>query len=119
MKIIRITGLLFLIGISLYIITVPIHEAVHYILLVIEPEARPLEYHALDYESFSEGRLGFVTWAGNEKLFNDFTHELLAWIVQYTIMFTIACTVMPHLIRVMIRKEWLCLEKIDDKKLKE
>ncbi|GEM_PF-5790845 len=113
MKIIYFTGLLFLIGISLYIITIPIHEAVHWVLLTIEPEAKPLEYHIYDYKCLSEGHLGLVTWAGKQKLFNDFTHELLANIIQFSTMFIIAYMLMPHIIKFAIKREWLNLKTME------
>lgn len=78
--------------ILIFIVTVPLHEAVHYAIATIEPQVTPSEIHLFDSESLKQGYLGFVVitenypGAFNDRLpFMSVIHELLAYLSQIVV----------------------------------
>ena len=81
----------------------PVHEAVHWVLFSIEPDAEPLEYHVFDYNSFKRGYLGYVSWDGKMRIFNSFSQELIANTIQLLVAIPISYLITMFLLKRVVK----------------
>ena len=81
----------------------PVHEAVHWVLFSIEPDAEPLEYHVFDYDSLAKGYLGYVSWDGKMRIFNSFSQELIANTIQLLVAIPISYLITMFLLKRVVK----------------
>lgn len=73
----------------LLIITIPLHECVHIVILLAEPWAEPTEYHLFDADGLQYDALGYVEYEiveeGRPEWFDIF-HEVAAYGIQLIVV---------------------------------
>jgi hypothetical protein len=98
---------------SLFIfLTIPIHEAAHWVMSEIDPYSKPVEYHIFDFESSNKKdnllflQFGFViikeTYPGSfidRPIWIDLVEELICFSIQILITYLIVIKILKSIFK--------------------
>ena len=95
-----------LLMVGLYVITTPIHEAIHWVIDDIDPAMTPVEMHLFDSYALSRGWYGCVgsRETGGAPMMDATTNESITYGLQLTLCFTITYYIISRSYRTIRKK---------------
>ena len=85
----------FVVGL-LTVLTIPLHEGLHWVMCGIDPNIMPVKPHFFDNYAYKWGTIACVEvkYFGRPVFFNHFVQEVICFSIQFLVMFLVGCYLM-------------------------